>query len=471
MNNIFNSNQRQIRVIPFYRENDSNKKRVIPKNSFDRFGEDLSELIFSYLSFEEKFRFECVSKQWQYLIYNKVYKVIYDVCWYNCCLPYLFWRRGRVPLSVNLEKLRIILEKCQNIRCIKFKNTVTNVNQVFQLIIQKCHNLREIEINFNGLSEQLFFLFEEKYRIKLKKVYIFGQAKLDTKISLLEYLVAVNDYKSDDFQTLLSIITKDKMIFLNKFKEYHYLIDDRHMAEKVERYKLLVQTNKNNLETIHLTFKNANINANYLNVIYIETSKLTKLKRLKLSLDQYVKSIRLSKFILDLSKACLNIRFIEIYISKEFGLELNQFMKIFYSVNSFEGLKSLKISSLQLEIGYKTLKNNPLIGCKNLIKLVLNNLNLSEEFFASLVIHSPKLQSICCSNCDITENLINYLSKLSHLKVLSLRTLNSNDIKIHDLWSRNFIRKSRNIRLIKIIYPQKTYLINDRQIWNIKQNI
>ena len=44
---------------------------VYPKNSFDRFGDDLTELIVSYLCFEDKVRLECVSKQWRRLIYQK----------------------------------------------------------------------------------------------------------------------------------------------------------------------------------------------------------------------------------------------------------------------------------------------------------------------------------------------------------------------------------------------------------------
>ncbi len=40
-------------------------------NSFDRFGDDLCQLLFSYLTAKQKLRFECVSKQWKNLIFNK----------------------------------------------------------------------------------------------------------------------------------------------------------------------------------------------------------------------------------------------------------------------------------------------------------------------------------------------------------------------------------------------------------------
>ena len=43
------------------------------KASFDRFGDDLSELIVSYLTIEDKFRFQCLSKQWRRIVFNKTY--------------------------------------------------------------------------------------------------------------------------------------------------------------------------------------------------------------------------------------------------------------------------------------------------------------------------------------------------------------------------------------------------------------
>ncbi len=41
------------------------------KDSFNRFGDDLTELLLSYLSLKQKFSFECVCKQWKGLIYNR----------------------------------------------------------------------------------------------------------------------------------------------------------------------------------------------------------------------------------------------------------------------------------------------------------------------------------------------------------------------------------------------------------------
>ena len=45
--------------------------KVYAKDSFDRFGDDLTELMLSYLILEDKVRLECVSKQWRRLAFNQ----------------------------------------------------------------------------------------------------------------------------------------------------------------------------------------------------------------------------------------------------------------------------------------------------------------------------------------------------------------------------------------------------------------
>jgi len=45
-------------------------------NLFERFDDDLCQLLLSFLSISDKIKFECVSKQWKYLIFNKQQKLI-----------------------------------------------------------------------------------------------------------------------------------------------------------------------------------------------------------------------------------------------------------------------------------------------------------------------------------------------------------------------------------------------------------
>ena len=44
---------------------------VYERDSMERFGDDLTEEILYYLSLKDKVKFECLSKQWQRLVFNK----------------------------------------------------------------------------------------------------------------------------------------------------------------------------------------------------------------------------------------------------------------------------------------------------------------------------------------------------------------------------------------------------------------
>ncbi len=44
--------------------------RKYSKDSFDRFGDDLCQLLLSYLTINDKIKFECISKQWQTLVFK-----------------------------------------------------------------------------------------------------------------------------------------------------------------------------------------------------------------------------------------------------------------------------------------------------------------------------------------------------------------------------------------------------------------
>ena len=45
------------------------------KDSMDRLGDDLTEEVIQYLTFEDKIRLECVSKHWQRCVYRKQFVI------------------------------------------------------------------------------------------------------------------------------------------------------------------------------------------------------------------------------------------------------------------------------------------------------------------------------------------------------------------------------------------------------------
>jgi hypothetical protein len=64
--------------------NDNNSDYEYRRDSFsDKVCDDLCEILLSFLSFDDKIRFECISKRFQKLIFNKqnTFEVIYS---YSC---------------------------------------------------------------------------------------------------------------------------------------------------------------------------------------------------------------------------------------------------------------------------------------------------------------------------------------------------------------------------------------------------
>src|ERR1700728_3934119 len=54
------------------------KPETYSSSSFDRFGDDMCELVLSYLSLSDKVRVECVSQQFRRCVYQKQYDFTID---------------------------------------------------------------------------------------------------------------------------------------------------------------------------------------------------------------------------------------------------------------------------------------------------------------------------------------------------------------------------------------------------------
>ncbi|CAG2163006.1 unnamed protein product [Oppiella nova] len=95
----------------------TDEEEYYPKNSFDRFGDDLCGLVLSYQSLKECFRFECLSKQWQRCVFTRRHTL--SVGKRNKVLI-----KSRVKENVNwipthnMQALESVVKKCANITSI-----------------------------------------------------------------------------------------------------------------------------------------------------------------------------------------------------------------------------------------------------------------------------------------------------------------------------------------------------------------
>ena len=92
----------------------------------DRLGDDLTEEILQYLTFEDKIRLECMSKQWQRCVYRKQFVIeIGDNNTQNSLNKLL----DEDEELLDEELLESVLKKCPNVKeFILYSDVYTPVN-------------------------------------------------------------------------------------------------------------------------------------------------------------------------------------------------------------------------------------------------------------------------------------------------------------------------------------------------------
>ena len=172
---------------------------IYSKLSFDRFCDDFCELILSYLSFEEKFRYECVSKQFKRCIYQKQNHLEFTNQLYN--------KLKRTDLLSNkyidLDLTESMLKKLPNVNNIfikTFENQLnTNFVQMIELIINNYNYLYSIDIYITEQNEELFNKFFKKFGPKLRKIGFNNNSDIiESHLILTQNLYEINLKRLND---------------------------------------------------------------------------------------------------------------------------------------------------------------------------------------------------------------------------------------------------------------------------------
>ena len=125
------------------------------KESFSqRINDDLSEVILQFLPLKDKFRFECVSKQFQRTVFVKHYELDAN--------------------SIrSLQSFESMIKKLPNIGSIDLRQTQLDSNRVIEMIVNNCHNLRDIY--FSRVDQKLDKNFVQKFGSKLKGMEVMSK--------------------------------------------------------------------------------------------------------------------------------------------------------------------------------------------------------------------------------------------------------------------------------------------------------
>ena len=225
----------------------SSQIRVYAKDSFDRFGDDLTELILSYLTLEDKVRLECVSKQWRRLVFSKQLVIeIIDIKvyrFYNKTNNSLNKLYRRIDKRILFDSLKLFLKKCPNIRKINF---MVNVNSdVLSLIGQYYPHIKSLTLHSLSYGVQYldFFL---KYGHKLEELIIYQDFEY-----LKKYLKLCPNLKKFKAHNL-SLLNEDEEFLpkLEYFENFDFGYDLCICSENINQMKIF--SNKYNRTTKRL---------------------------------------------------------------------------------------------------------------------------------------------------------------------------------------------------------------------------
>ena len=407
---------------------------VYSKDSFERFGDDLSEVLLSYLSFEDKFRFECVSKQFQRLVFNKVDAIYMNVPHISTLFgPFHFQKR------VNIKIFESVLKKCPNIRKILSSENAINEEEVFEAIIKYCNQLNEIESDFANLIETVD-RFCTKFGPKLKKInFIPNKSTVQKLLKTCPNLeiMAYNWLSFDDY-------FDGNQLMVNRLKSFLFYF----FPEDTQRIPIFMKSNRNTLKSLEIIINDKTLTTFHTNILFEELSDLIHLK--SLGIYYYVST--------DKSFVDFVGKFREKYpklLKVNFELKLDNssdILKVFKSLNGIKELKTIVLKNRIEGIPLIPIISEWLKDSKNLrnLSIVGNTFRITDEFFVSIDKNLSKLSNLHLFNADISGQALSLLSKLSYLRSISLIS-ESLESLISESDVFDFIKKSRKIDSIYLI--------------------
>ncbi|CAG2106201.1 unnamed protein product [Medioppia subpectinata] len=121
---------------------DIQQPQIYAKDSLDRFGDDLFGIVLSYLSLEDRFRCECVSKQFQRTVFESVVDIN---------LSDGFVSKVLKEKRCDTQLLATIAIKCANIQTIDCREVTyryaKHIPEVLNTLRDNCPHLRDIYCN------------------------------------------------------------------------------------------------------------------------------------------------------------------------------------------------------------------------------------------------------------------------------------------------------------------------------------
>ena len=347
---------------------DSNGRQY-SRDSFDRFGDDLTELILSFMTFEDKIRLECVAKQWRRLVFSKQFAI--GISRSNTkktkdSLIGLY--RGS---TIKRKALKSVLKKCRYISTVALDSSVDSP-QVLSLIGRYCPNIKSFYNSFNNGKALDFFRI---YGHKLEELSLGREYEEIRFCPNLKKVTVTQD----------SILFNNDNLILPKLEYIYSRLQFRISSIFVQKMIRFSDKYSQTIKTLNVLFENLTEEKLKTCIEYI--SRFENLKELKLELNLRTTE-PINESIALIGRKCIKLLKFNISFSGNIIIN-NQF---FDTISEFKAIKKLKIDlpfNTKLKGSVECFKL-----CKQLIDLDIRYAKLTENFFTNVDTFLPQLKSL-----------------------------------------------------------------------------
>ena len=214
----------------------------------------MCEEILQYLTFEDKVRLECVSKQWRRLVFNKQFDIEINSNQLH---------RSKTSLKIFQLTIQSVLKKCPNIINVKI-NLKQMSSQLLSLIVHYCHRIKSLTycsyIERNDINVLSFFrifghkleelIISDGYETTIEEILKFcpNLKKLTIPYDLIlfnenkEFLPKLQEISSGNGCAVLSTENVDKMkIWVNKYSKTLKILKVNLCNVSVEELKTCIE--------------------------------------------------------------------------------------------------------------------------------------------------------------------------------------------------------------------------------------
>ncbi|CAG2116135.1 unnamed protein product [Medioppia subpectinata] len=364
-------------------EDNRQQPKIYAKNSMDRFGDDLYGLILSYLSLEDRFRCECVSKQFQRTVFESVVDITLSDTFINKILKI----KGQLLTRIVIKFTNIKTIDCRIISE-KYKKRVPEVLQIFR---DNCRHLREIYCNLRENSSQtMSSLLPLITRIGnlCKEFWISGPIinGIDPN-SESQSLIHCHRLSHLNINSLSHVFhnTSGQILVNNLtiFELSHYRDKDKELLSAFVAHNQSLKS---------LTFRTSTKSQETLNEMSVQLSRLPQLRDLRLGFELYSNELSVNETLLTIGLNCKQLQRLTLMSlsCSDYSMQLT-----LDSLGSYRRLKRLQLQYINIDINADPFKH-----CQRLTHLEL--------------ILTPKIAKVlenCHQNCSRLQYLYIYYTE------------------------------------------------------------